>query len=222
VANWPDKLIVRDLGRVDYLGTWEAMRTQAATRAADTPDEFWLVEHAPIYTLGLKLPAPKESVHHGIPLIKTDRGGDITYHGPGQAVVYLLTDLQRRGLGVRQLVCMMEEAVLRLLAHYGISGARRDGAPGIYVDSAKIASLGLRVRRGCTYHGIALNVDMDLTPFNYIKPCGLDNVTTTRLIDLAPDIDRAGVRHEFLQLLADTLGYVEIRREPATKSVRAA
>ena len=213
---------MRDLGRVDYRETCDAMRAQAAARDNSSADEFWLVEHAQVYTLGLKMPAPTETTMHGIPVIKTDRGGDITYHGPGQAIVYLLLDLSRRGLSVRRLVCLMEEAVLALLDRYGVSGQRREGAPGIYVDNAKIASLGLRVRRGRTYHGIALNIDVDLTPFSYIKPCGLDNVTTTRLIDLVPDVDPTLVRQDLLQSLADTLGYGGLSHEPATKLVRAA
>jgi len=207
VSRWQDSLIVRDLGRADYRTTWEAMRAQTTTRDKETPDEFWLVEHAPVYTLGLKGPAATETMHAGIPVIKTDRGGDITYHGPGQAVIYLLIDLRRRGLAVRQLVCLMEDAVLELLERYAVFGARRDGAPGIYVKGEKIASLGLRVRRGCTYHGLALNIDMDLAPFRRIKPCGLEGVAATQLSNLVANTNTDNVRQQLVRSLADTLGY---------------
>jgi len=204
---WQESLIVRDLGRADYHETWRAMRGHALTRDAAAPDEFWLAEHAPLYTLGQRGPAPATDRHEGLPLIKTDRGGDITYHGPGQAIVYLLIDLRRRGLSVRQLVCLMEESVVALLADYDIRGTRREGAPGIYVDGEKIASLGLRVRRGCTYHGLALNIDMGMEPFTRIKPCGLSGVTAIQLRDLVPTVQFDEVRAALVDILTDVLGY---------------
>jgi len=153
-------------------------------RGADTPDELWLVEHPPVFTVGLN-GKPEHLLAPGdIDVVKVDRGGQVTYHGPGQIVLYLLIDLRRRGLGVRALVSLMEQAVIELLAGYGIQSVARQDAPGVYVDGAKIASLGLRVRRGCSYHGLALNVDLDLAPFQRINPCGYPGLAVTRLRDL--------------------------------------
>jgi lipoyl(octanoyl) transferase len=186
-------LIVKRLGCVDYLPAWRAMQQFTASRTADTPDEIWLVQHPPVYTLGV---AGREEhlprSDNGIPVIKTDRGGQITYHGPGQIIVYLLLDLQQRRLTVRPLVRLMEQAVVNLLAEYGIAASGRTEAPGVYVGDAKIAALGLRIKRGCCYHGLALNVDMDLGPFRAIDPCGYPglDVTQTRDAGIAdtPDI----------------------------------
>ena len=174
---------VRRLGRVDYEPTWQAMQQFTANRTADTPDELWLVEHPPVYTLG-QAGLPEHLLRDvGIPLVKIDRGGQITYHGPGQAVIYVLLDLHRHGIKVRELVQLLERAVLNLLADYGISGELRDGAPGVYVGPAKIAALGLKITNGCSYHGLSLNVDMDLSPFSAINPCGYPGLATTQLRD---------------------------------------
>lgn len=176
---------VRNLGFVEYEPTWHAMQAFTAERAADSADEFWLLEHPPVYTLGVAGRAehlPRAA--NGIPVIKTDRGGQITYHGPGQIVLYLLLDLRRRGLQVRPLVRLMEMAVIDLLAAYGIAAAGRPEAPGVYVNGAKVAALGLRIRNGCCYHGLAFNVDMDLSPFHVIDPCGYSGLAVTQARDL--------------------------------------
>jgi lipoyl(octanoyl) transferase len=197
---------VRKLGRADYEETWRAMREFTSQRALDTVDELWLVEHSPVYTLGVAGRAehlPRSD--NGIPVIKIDRGGQITYHGPGQIVLYLLLDLRRRGLGVRALVRLMERAVIDLLGNRGIVAEGRIEAPGVYVGDAKIAALGLRVRNGCCYHGLAFNVDMDLSPFRVIDPCGYSGLAVTQARDLgiAATVDTLGdelVQH-MLQVL---------------------
>jgi len=174
---------IKRLGHVDYQPTWEAMRTFSRSRDADTPDELWLLEHPPVFTLGLAGKPEHLLRETGIPLVQIDRGGQITYHGPGQAVIYVLLDLHRHGIKVRELVQLLERAVLNLLADYGISGELRDGAPGVYVGPAKIAALGLKITNGCSYHGLSLNVDMDLAPFSAINPCGYPGLATTQLRD---------------------------------------
>lgn len=186
-------LTVRRLGLADYAPTLQAMQQFTTDRSDDTPDQLWLLEHPPVYTLGLAgrdehLPR----IANGIPVVRIDRGGQITYHGPGQVVVYLLLDMKRRGLSVRPLVRLMEQAVIDLLADYGVSAVYRADAPGVYVDHAKIAALGLRIRRGCCYHGLALNVDMNLAPFRDINPCGYPGLDVTQTRDLgitaSPDV----------------------------------
>jgi lipoyl(octanoyl) transferase len=192
---------VRRLGRMAYEPAWRAMQEYTVQRGSDGADELWLTEHPPVYTLGVAgrtehLPR----VANGIPVIKTDRGGQITYHGPGQIVVYLLLDLRRNGLSVRSLVRTMEQAVIDLLAAYGIAGEGRAEAPGVYVGGAKIAALGLRIRNGCCYHGLAFNADMDLSPFHAIDPCGYSGLAVTQARDLGvtDGVERLGeklVRH---------------------------
>jgi lipoyl(octanoyl) transferase len=172
-------------GFAAYLSTVEAMRQFTARRDADTPDELWLLEHPPVYTLGLSAdPAYGPRGAAGIPVLRVERGGQVTYHGPGQAVLYTLVDLGRRRLGVREFVAMLEQSVIDLLAEHRVRAARLPGAPGVYVDGAKIAALGLRVSRGCAFHGLALNVDLDLAPFAAIDPCGFPGLRVTRLRDL--------------------------------------
>jgi lipoyl(octanoyl) transferase len=179
-------LVVRRLGSVDYLPTWEAMRRFTAGRTAATPDELWLLEHRSVYTYGVAgRPEHLPRIDNGIAVVQTDRGGQVTYHGPGQLVLYTLLDLRRRDLAVRVLVGKLEQAVLDLLAQFGIRGKRRGGAPGVYVEDAKIAALGLRVSRGCSYHGLSLNVDLDLEPFRAIDPCGYPGLAVTRMCDLS-------------------------------------
>jgi len=180
----PDVRVLR-LGRAEYVPTWRAMQAFTTQRGADSADELWLLEHPPVYTLGVAgrtehLPR----VANGIPVVRTDRGGQITYHGPGQVVLYLLLDLRRRGLSVRPLVRIMEQAVIDLLAAYGVAAAGRHEAPGVYVDGAKIAAPGLRIRNNCCYHGLAFNVDMDLSPFHAIDPCGYSGLAVTQARDL--------------------------------------
>ncbi len=177
-------LLQRDLGRVDYEPTWRAMQDFTATRTVDTPDELWVCEHAPVYTLGQAGKPEHLLTDIGIPLIKIDRGGQITYHGPGQVVIYLLIDLPRRQLKVREIVSRIEQAVIDLLAEQGAVAERHGGAPGVYVGPAKVAALGLRVKKGCCYHGVSLNVDMDLSPFAAINPCGFPGMPVTQTKDL--------------------------------------
>ena len=176
-------LIVRHLGMVDYEPTWRAMQEFTSSRTADTPDELWLLEHPPVYTLG-QAGKPEHLLQQtAIPLVQIDRGGQITYHGPGQLVGYLLLNLHRRKLKVREMVKLMEQVLIDLLADYGLSAERHDGAPGVYVGPAKIAALGLRVKNGCSYHGLSLNVNMDLAPFGWINPCGYSGMPVTQLKD---------------------------------------
>jgi len=185
---------VRRLGIAEYAPTYQAMRRFTDTRDASTPDELWVLQHSPVYTVGLAGRAEHLPRGSTIPLEHIDRGGQITYHGPGQAIVYTLVDLQRRGLTVRGLVRLIEQAVIEVLAERGIRAERKAGAPGVYVDGAKIAALGLRVRRGCAYHGVALNVDMDLSPFGEIDPCGFPGleVTQTSAFGVRDGVDEMG------------------------------
>jgi lipoyl(octanoyl) transferase len=176
--------IVRRLGRVEYEPTWRAMQDFTAARTEVTPDELWLLQHPPVYTLGQAGKAEHLIAPTDIPVVAIDRGGQITYHGPGQLVIYVLVDLRRRGYGIRELVTRMEQAVIDFLAAHGVAAGRLPGAPGVYVEGAKIAALGLRVKQGCTYHGLALNLDMDLAPFAAINPCGYAGMRVTQCRDL--------------------------------------
>ena len=165
-------LRVKQLGRVEYEPTWQAMLEFTTNRTAETPDEIWIVEHPPVFTLGQAGKPEHLLIDIGIPVVKIDRGGQITYHGPGQVVLYLLLDLQRLKIKVRELVTAIEQGVIDFLAAYGVTADRLAGAPGVYVGDAKIAALGLKIKNGCSYHGLSLNVDMDLHPFTAINPCG--------------------------------------------------
>ena len=187
------------------------MRTFTDEREPETPSELWIVEHPPVFTQG-QAGKPEHLLAPGdIPVVQTDRGGQVTYHGPGQLVIYLLIALREAGIGIRRLVTIMEQSIITLLAQYDIVAVARSDAPGVYVDNKKIASLGLRVRRGCTYHGLALNVSNDLAPFERINPCGHAGleVTNTRLLGIDDDIDK--LANELVQGLAESLGY-EIRQ----------
>lgn len=200
-------IVIRRLGQVQYEPTWHAMQEYTRQRASDTPDELWLLQHPPVYTLGLAgrlehLPR----LATGIPVVNIDRGGQVTYHGPGQLIAYLLLDLRRRGLGVRMLVQLIEESVIRLLARHGVAGARRVGAPGVYVAGAKIAALGLRVKGGCCYHGLALNVEMDLGPFSHIDPCGYPGLPVTQMRDLGIDCPLDSLAEELVKILLEEIG----------------
>lgn len=182
-------LRVRWLGQQDYSEVWARMRRFTDTRGPETEDELWLLEHPPVFTLG-QAGLPEHVLDPGpIPVISCDRGGQVTYHGPGQLVAYLLLDLKRTRLGVKQLVQRLERAVVELLAEYGVAARARADAPGVYVGEAKIASIGLRVRHGCSYHGVALNLDLDLAPFARINPCGYPGLAVTRLCDLGVALD---------------------------------
>lgn len=199
-------LALRRMGRTAYAEAYDAMRAFTARRTAETPDELWLLEHPPVYTLG-QAGRPEHLLHaNAIPVVRADRGGQITYHGPGQVVAYALLDLRRRGLAVRRLVWLLEQSVIDLLAGHGIEGARRAGAPGVYVRDAKLAALGLRVRGGCTYHGLALNVDMDLAPFRDINPCGYEGLAVTQLADLGVRLSPAEAGAALAAALARALG----------------
>ncbi len=178
------EILVRRPGRVDYEPAWRAMQAFTERRDADTPDELWCLEHPPVYTLGLNGDRAHVLAAGDIPVIGIDRGGQVTYHGPGQLVMYPLLDLRRLRLGIRDLVSRLEDAVVTALAEWDITAAARPDAPGVYVDGAKIASIGLRVRRGASYHGIAINIDGDLEPFARINPCGFAGLRMTRLCDL--------------------------------------
>lgn len=206
-------LTVRRLGLRDYAPVMAAMQAFTGSRGADTGDEVWLLEHPPVYTLG-RAALPDHVLAPGvIPVVRTDRGGQVTYHGPGQLVAYTLIDLRRRHLGIKDFVYLLEGCLIDLLAGYGIPAGRRAGAPGVYVAEAKIAALGLRVRRGCVYHGVSLNVDMDLEPFARINPCGYPGLRVTQLAALGDSgaaADPAGVGAEFLALLTRQLKYDKI------------
>ena len=194
--------LVRDLGRYAYEPVWRAMQGFTDARDVDTPDELWLVEHDPVFTLG-QAGKPEHVLMPGdIPVIKVDRGGQVTYHGPGQIVAYPLLDLKRLKIGVRDYVCRIEQAVIDTLDHWNIHAVRRDGAPGVYVNDAKVAALGIRVRRGCTFHGLAFNVDMDLAPYHRINPCGYAGLQVTSMLDLGGPSSLDAVKPVLLEALA--------------------
>ncbi len=198
-------MTVRHLGRVDYEPTWRAMQDFTARRGVDTPDELWLCEHPPVFTLGLAGKPEHLLKDIGVPVVKIDRGGQITYHGPGQIVCYLLLDLKRRGLTVKGLVNRMEQALIDLLTDYGVDAERLAGAPGVYVGGAKIAALGLKVKNGYCYHGLALNVAMDLSPFAAINPCGYAGMAVTQLSAFNPDANMENVGAKLVAQLQDQL-----------------
>lgn len=181
-------VVFRDLGLRPYEEVWAQMQAATDARTAEAADEIWFVQHTPVFTLGLNADAAHVIAPGEIPLVETDRGGQVTYHGPGQLVTYALLDVRRRGLGVRGLVELLESVVVSTVAAYGVTAAGRRGEPGVYVDGKKLAAIGLRIRRGCSYHGIALNVAMDLEPFRRIHPCGFEGLEVTQLSELA-DVD---------------------------------
>ena len=179
-------LLIRDLGLCEYTPVWRAMQDFTNARTADTPDELWVLQHKPVFTQGQAGKPEHVLDPHGIPVIQSDRGGQVTYHGPGQLVIYFLLDVRRRGFGVRALVDLIETSVIAVLASYGVAAELQKGAPGVYVDKRKIAALGLRVRKAGSMHGLSLNVDMDLAPFAYINPCGYAGMEVTQLRELVP------------------------------------
>ena len=199
--------VIRHLGRTEFETTWRAMQDFTTNRSAETPDEIWLTEHNPVYTLGLNRKDVRMPSRDDIPVVNTDRGGKITYHGPGQTIIYLLIDLKRKGINVRQLVSSMENSVVRLLAEANIHGLARADAPGVYVRDKKIASVGLRLKKECCYHGISLNVDMDLAPFSAIDPCGYRGLEVTQLRDLGIYLSQAEAAEKLLKYLTKELGY---------------
>lgn len=191
-------MLVRQLGQQPYEDIWQAMKRFTTLRHQATPDEIWLLEHDPVYTQGQAGKAEHMLRNSPIPLVQSDRGGQITYHGPGQLIAYVLLDLVRLNLGVRTLVCYLEQTVIDLLHDYGVTADRKAGAPGIYVGNKKIASIGLRVKKGCTYHGLALNVDMDLKPFKNINPCGYQEMKMTQIKDFYACVSMEEVKQKFL------------------------
>ena len=195
----PLPLKIRRLGRQPYEPVWRAMSAFTDNRAADTPDELWLLEHDPVFTLGQAGKLEHVLAPGDIPVLPVDRGGQVTYHGPGQIVAYPLLDLRRLGVGVRELVSRIEQALIDTLAHWQIEAVRREGAPGVYVGEAKVAALGLRVRRGCSFHGLAFNVAMDLEPFQRINPCGYSGLAVTQMVDLGGPSQLATVEDALVQ-----------------------
>ncbi|MBT3276560.1 lipoyl(octanoyl) transferase LipB [Candidatus Thioglobus sp.] len=197
---------VVELGRQAYAPTWQAMKDFTNTRTAKTEDELWVVEHPSIFTQGIAGKPEHELSIGAIPIVKTDRGGQITYHGPGQLVVYCLIDLKRLDIGVKKMVSIVEESVIELLSQYQITAHLETGAPGVYVDHAKIAALGLKVKQGKTYHGLSLNIDMDLTPFAQINPCGYQGLKVTQVKDLADNkINFSNIAKQLTQLLSHNI-----------------
>ena len=197
-----EKVVIRNLGRREYQAVLDEMRAFTRGRDEATPDELWLVEHPPVYTLGQG--AERAKVANGIPVIASDRGGEITYHGPGQAVLYTLVDLARRGIKVKEFVRLLEQCVIDLV---GPRAERKAGAPGVYVDGAKLAALGIRVVRGRAYHGLALNVDMDLSPFEAIDPCGYPGLKVTQLRELKMNFSVGQAGSTLAQILIDKLDH---------------
>jgi len=205
---------VRDLGHRAYEPVWRAMQAFTDARDEDTPDELWIVEHDPVFTLG-QAGKPEHVLAPGdIPVLRVDRGGQVTYHGPGQIVAYPLIDLRRAGIGVREFVQRIEQAIIDTLAHWNIVAARKDGAPGVYVAGAKVAALGLRVRRGCTFHGLAFNVNMDLEPFHRINPCGFQGLQVTQVLDLGGPSRLADVESVLIAELARQFDRVAMPAAP--------
>ena len=199
-------LVIRQLGRQPYQPVWDAMERFTADRGEHGADELWLLGHDPVYTLG-QAGKPEHVLMPGdIPVIRCNRGGQVTYHGPGQLVAYPLIDIRRLGIGVRELVNRIEQAIIDTLAHWRISAERRSGAPGVYVGEAKIAALGLRVRHGCSFHGLAFNVNMDLAPFYGINPCGYTGLQVTQMLELAGETALSEVAAELVSQLSRQLG----------------
>jgi len=201
-------LQIRQLGRVLYEPTWHEMQSFTDRRTAETLDELWFLEHPPVFTLGRNSKAEHLHDTGDIQVVQSDRGGQVTYHGPGQLIAYVLLDINRRQLGVQSLVNLLEQTVINLLSDHGIFAERRTKAPGVYVENRKIAALGLRVRKGCSFHGLSLNVDMDLAPFSMINPCGIEDLEVTQISDLGIklSVDECATQfqHHFEQLLMTT------------------
>ena len=209
-------IIIRQLGRQDYQPVWDQMHAFTDNRNADTPDELWIVEHPPVFTQGQAGKAEHILAPGDIPVIQVDRGGQVTYHGPGQIVAYPMIDLRRHGIGVKALVCGIEQAIIDTVAEYGVEAKRKEKAPGVYVDGRKIASLGLRIRRGCSFHGLAFNVDMDLEPFNRINPCGFAGLEVVQLSALAENVTMAQVTEQLITHFCKQLHYNPALTEQAS------
>lgn len=207
LSDSPNQVVIRQLGLQPYQAVWQRMKDFTEARDANTRDEIWFLEHEPVFTLGQAGKTCHLLNPGDIPVIKTDRGGQVTYHGPGQLIAYLLIDLRGRGLGIKGLVTEIEAVLIALLAELGVEAERRDKAPGVYVAGKKIASLGLRVRKNCTFHGLSLNMDMDLAPFSRINVCGYEGLEVTQIHDLAPNVDQSRVVELFQKHLINRLDY---------------
>lgn len=194
-------MIIKELGLVEYQPIWSAMQSYTAERDQNSPDELWFVEHSPVFTQGLNGKAEHILNPNTIPVVQTDRGGQVTYHGPGQLIAYTLFDLRRLKLGVRDMVTCLENSIIDVLQQCNIESYARQDAPGVYVEEKKIASLGLRVKKGCCYHGISLNVAMDLTPFSYINPCGYANMEVIDLAGLGVNLSMTEIKQRFVSAL---------------------
>ncbi|WP_407332439.1 lipoyl(octanoyl) transferase LipB [Enterovibrio sp. 27052020O] len=205
-----NRLIIRQLGLRSYEPTWKAMHAFTDERTAETCDEIWLVEHDPVFTQGQAGKAEHLLATGDIPVVQSDRGGQVTYHGPGQQIAYILIDLKRKKLGVRELVTSIENIVIDTLAHYGIESNARPDAPGVYVGDNKICSLGLRIRRGCSFHGLALNVNMDLSPFLRINPCGYAGMAMTQTVDLGGPASLTELYPVLVDKLTSHLNYDQV------------
>lgn len=198
-------VVIRELGRQDYVPTWRAMQRLTDTRDSSSADEIWFTEHPPVYTLGLNADRGHLLTPGDIPVVAVDRGGQVTYHGPGQLMIYPLLDLRRGGLGVRELVTALEQSAIDLLAGYDVQASARADAPGVYVDAKKVASVGLRIRRGASFHGMALNVDVDVAPFSGINTCGFENLEVSNLRNLGIGAGHDEIRREFEKCLLQHL-----------------
>jgi len=204
----PVKLpVIKELGQTDYEPVWQSMKQFTSVRDGNTDDELWVTEHFPVYTQGLNGREEHLLSTSSIPVIQVDRGGQVTYHGPGQLVIYCLLDLNRLGIGIRQLVTHIEQAIVNLLKIYNVDAYAKKEAPGVYVGHAKIAALGLRIRKGCSYHGLSLNLDLDLSPFSGINPCGFKGLEVTRLSDHVAEFSTEQVSQQLCSLLINTIGY---------------
>lgn len=219
-------VIVRTLGLVEYVSAWQNMRSFTEHREPTTVDELWCLEHPPVFTQG-QAGKPEHILNtFDIPVVQTDRGGQVTYHGPGQWVIYLLVDIRRKALSVRSFVSKIEQAVIAMLADYGVVAAANLKAPGVYVKGAKICSLGLRIRRGASFHGLSLNVDMDLSPFQGINPCGFSNLPVVQMKDFIQNLQFDQVKDRLIQHLCVHLGYTEktltvVPFEPKAENIAA-
>lgn len=208
--NPPNTLIIRDLGLQEYEPIWKAMQKFTAERDETTPDELWCLEHPPVFTMGLNGKKKHLLNINNIPVIDIDRGGQVTYHGPGQLVIYTLIDLGRRHIGVKDLVNNIEQSIIQLLKKYNITAEGKENAPGVYVDGEKIAALGLRIKKNKSYHGLSLNIDMDLSPFLQINPCGYENLAVTQIKYLKSELNFNTIKKELVLRLSKLLGYTDI------------
>ncbi len=205
-----DTLLVKTLGQQPYEPVWQAMQSFTEQRTSETLDEIWLLEHDPVFTLGRN--AKKEHILNAgdIPIIEIDRGGQVTYHGPGQLIVYLMIDIKRRALGVRKLVTLIEQSIISTLNEYQLNARAKQQAPGVYIGDAKIAALGLRIKKGCSFHGLSLNLSMDLTPFKQINPCGYKELEVVQLSDYIEDVELSKVQQQVIFYLSKNLDYKKV------------